>query len=200
MIVIKSLIETVTNTECVVLLINKTYFREILSEIKFIKMTTSINVKRLRNAFHEINNYALLNVFLNDTSKKKSARGHIHKKFHLIKDLKCKVLLSVDIFAAEQVTFNTANKIMVIFTCKNLIVLIKIASKSNARIKRVIYFKDQTLILSKSIIKVLIYLKEKRLSDNKDYLFESNQEQFTSALKNVDGFYAHVCDAYMICV
>lgn len=200
MIIMRHPIKAVANTGCTISLIDKVYFRDILPDVKSIKITASINVRRLKNASHEANNYVLLNVFLNDISKGKSAREHIHKEFHLMKDLRCKTLLSVDILAAEQIIFNTADKIMITLTCKNLIVLIKIAFKPNARIKRVVYFKDQTLISSKSVVRMPIYLKRKKLFDDKNYLFESNQEQLTSILKDVGGFYAHICNINMTCV
>ena len=63
---------------------------------------------------------------------------------------------------------------MMIFTCKDLIIFIKIALKSNARIRRVIHFKNQTVISFKSITQISIYMKNKLLSNDKNYFFESN--------------------------
>ena len=66
---------------------------------------------------------------------------------------------------------------------QNLIIFIKIALKSNAQIRRVIYFKNQIVIFFKSIAQISIYMKNKLLSDDKNYFFESNQQQLTIFLK-----------------
>ena len=42
--------------------------------------------------------------------------------------------------------------------------------------------------------KIQIYLKSKKLSNDKNYLFESNPKKLTVALKKADEFYIHVCD------
>ena len=80
-----------------------------------------------------------------------------------------------------------------IFTCRNLIVFIKIAFKSNAQIRRVIHFNNQAVIFFKSVTQISIYMKNKSLSDNKNYLFKLNQQQLTIFLKQLNDFYIYVC-------
>ena len=89
----------------------------------------------------------------------------------------------MDIFESKRITLNMIDKSMIVFICKNLIVFIRIILKPNARIRRVMHFKNQTLISVKSMTQVFIYFKKKRFFDDKNYLFESNQKQLTAALK-----------------
>ena len=99
----------------------------------------------------------------------------------------------MNILKAKQIIINLINKMMIIFTCRDLIIFIKIAFKSNARIRRVIYFKNQIVILFKSIAQISIYMKNKLLSNDKNYFFKSNQQQLTIFLKQLNNFYTYVC-------
>ena len=186
-------IEAVTNTECAMFFINEGYFREILPDENVIKMTASINVKSIENAHKKCDIYVLFALYLNGESKGVFAREYFRREVHVVKNLKCKLFLEMNILKAKQVTINLTNKTMIIPTCKDLIVLIRIAPKPNARIRRVIHFKNQAVISFKSVTQISIYMKNNSLSDDRNYFFESNQQQLTTSLKQLDDFYTHVC-------
>ena len=200
MVAMHKFIEAVIDSECFVFLINEFYFRIICPDIKSITMTVPMNVKDIENAIDECLNYVVLNIFFDDVSEGKPAREHIHKKFHFVEKLKCKILFGMNILAAERITINTANKMMMISTCKNLIVSIRIAPKSNARIRRVIHVKNQTLIPAKIVVRISTYMKKKKISNDKNYLFEPNQESLITILKKFESFYFHICDENVFCV
>ena len=185
--------ETMTNTECAMFLIDEKYFQKILFNETIIKMTVSINVKNINNVHKKCDIYVFLNLYLNDESKSTFSREYFRREVHVIKNLKCKLLLEMNILEAEQVIINLTNKIMIIPTCKNLIMFIKIAPKPNARIRRVIHFKNQAVIFFKSVTQISTYMKNKSLSNDKNYFFESNQQQLTTSLKQLNDFYIHVC-------
>ena len=193
-------VKAVTDSECVVFLIDETYFRQILFAKKFIKMTVFINVRKIENVFRENDFYLFLNLYLNEIFRDSSTREYFRKKIHIVNDLKCKIFLNMNILKTKQMTFNMKNKIMILFTCKNLIVLIRITSKSNARIRRVIQFKNQTVISVKAVTQMFIYFKKKRLSDDKNYFFKSDQKQLAIVLNEMNDFYVHVCEENLICV
>ena len=186
-------IKVVTNIECAMFFINENYFRKILFDENVIKMIVSINVKNIKNVHKKCNIYVFFALYLNDESKNVSVREYFRREIHVIKNLKCKLFFEINILKAKQIIINLINKIMIIFTCKNLIMFIKIAFKSNARIRRVIHFKNQTMIFFKSMTQISIYMKNKSLSDDKNYFFESNQQQLTTFLKQLSDFYTHVC-------
>ena len=185
--------EAVTNTECAVFLIDEKYFQKILFNETIIKMIVSINVKNINNAHKECDIYVFLNLYLNGESKSTSSREYFRREVHVIKDFRCKFFFEMNILKAKQIIINLINKIMIIFTCKDLVVSIKIALKSNARIRRVIHFKNQTVIFFKSMTQISIYMKSKSLSNDRNYFFESNQQQLTAFLKQLNDFYIHVC-------
>ena len=191
----KEFIETVTNIECFMNLIDESYLLNNLFKINVSKMPTSMNVRDIGNAHHECNIYSILNVYLNETIKKtKFVRKQLTKEFHIVKDLKCKILIEMNILKTKQINIDMINKIMMIFTCKNLIVDIRIALKFNARIKRIIHFKNQNHNFVQIDHQGIHISEKKKLSENRDYLFESNASELTVALGKTDDFYIHVCD------
>ena len=200
MISMQKFVETIVDSKCFVFFINEFYLRSILPHEKTILMTAPMNVKGIGNAVNEFINYVVLNIYLNELSKKKLARKHIHRKFHFVKKLKCKIFLKMSFFAAEQIIINIVDKIMIIPICETLIVFIKIALKPNSRVRRVIHAKNQTFISVKSVARIPTYMKKKKIPDDKNYLFEFDRKQFTVILKKFEEFYSHVCDGNMSCV
>ena len=157
----QTFMKTIVDFECLVFFMNEFYLRAVLPNEKSISMTAPMNVKEIENAVDEFINYIIVDIYFDGISEKTSARNHIRKKFHLIKKLKCKVFLNMSILAVEQITINIIEKMMIIFTCKNLVVFIKIVPKPNARIRRIVHFKNQTLISTKTIIRIFTYMKKK---------------------------------------
>ena len=137
-------IKTIVDTECSMNLINENYLKNILFNLIINKMSVSINVRDIDNVLHECITYVMLNVFLNDTFQIVSTWKQLHKKFHVVKNFKCKIFLKMNILNAEQMSINLINKIMMISICKNLMMSIKITFKSNARIRRVVHSKKKS--------------------------------------------------------
>ena len=135
----KSQIKTIVNTECSMNLIHKNYLKNILFNLIISKMSVSINVRDINNVLHECITYVMLNVFLNGTSQIVLIRKQLHKKFHVMRNFKCKIFLQMNILNAEQMSINLINKIITISICKNLIMSIRIIFKSNVRIKKVVH-------------------------------------------------------------
>ena len=186
-------IEIVTNIECTMFFINENYFRKILFDENVIKMIVSINVKNIKNVHKKCDIYVFFALYLNDESKNVFVREYFRREVHVIKNLKCKFFFEMNILKAKQIIINLINKIIIIFTCKDLIMFIKIALKSNAQIRRVIHFKNQIVIFFKSMTQILIYMKNKSLSNDKNYFFKSNQQQLTIFLRQLNDLYIHVC-------
>ena len=134
-------IKTIVDTECSMNLIDENYLKNILFNLIISKMSASINVRGINNAIHQCITYVMLNVFLDGTSQIVSIWKQLHKKFHIVKNFKCKIFLKMNILNAEQMSINLINKIMMISICKNLMMLIRITFKSNVRIKKIVHSK-----------------------------------------------------------
>ena len=131
-VALQTSVKIMIDNECVVFLIDEIYFQQILFAKKFIKMIFFINVRKIKNVFRENDFYLFLNLYLNEIFKKSSTNEYFRKKIHIVNDLKCKIFLNMNILKIKQMIFNMKNKIINFFTCKNLIVFIRIISKLNA--------------------------------------------------------------------
>jgi hypothetical protein len=189
-----SVIEEVVDTKCVMFLVNTNYLNLTLSRVTILKMSALINVRDINNALHQSCFYVMLDLYLNDLINEKKARDHIRRKFHLIDDLKCKLLMNLNVMISKEMMINLTNKLLIISTCENLMISIRINLKSNSRIRRIIHSKKSIKVFLNSIISILTYLRDKKLSFNRDFLFESNNDILTKSLNDLDDFYTHVCD------
>jgi hypothetical protein len=138
---LRSIIKDVIDTRCVMSLIDTRYLLISMSNIITIKMSL-INVKDINEIFHECISYVILDLYLDDIFEKKKKRDHFRREFHVVDDLRCKILIDMNILSSEQMRIDLISKSLFISTCRNLEILIRIALKSNARIKRVIHNKD----------------------------------------------------------
>ncbi len=190
----RSFIKEVIDIECVMSLLNIKYLIVILSTITIMKMSIFINVRDINNALHQSSSYVMLDLYLDGISHEKKARDHIRREFHLIDELKCKILMRLNIMISEKMIINLVDKSFVISTCENLVILIRINSKLNSRIRRIVHNKKSIVISSNSVVNISTYLRKKMLSFNRDFLFELNNNAFTESLSDLDEFYTHVCD------
>ena len=159
----KKTIEIVANTKCSMSLIDEIYLIDIFFNVIVSKMSASVNVRGINNVVHENSIYFVLKIFLNEIANAKFSREQLTREFHIILDLKCKVFINMNILKSKKINIDLINKIMIISICRNLIVIIRIIPKSNARIRKIIHVKNETIIPVKTVVKVPTYFKKKIL-------------------------------------
>ncbi len=186
-----SIIEEVVDTDCVMFLVNTKYLTLILSKIIVLEMSTFINVRDINNALHQSSFYVMLDLYLDELINESKTRDHVRREFHLVDELKCKLLMNLNIMTSEKMTINLADKSLIVFTCE---ILVRINSKSNSRIRRIVHSKEFVTVSSNFVTSISIYLRKKKLSVNRDFLFESNHDTLTASLNELEDFYTHVCD------
>jgi hypothetical protein len=190
----KSVVEEIADTDCVMSLIEINYLITIVSKTVILKMPTLINVRSIENALHQSFSYVMLDLYLNEMCNDKKAWAHIRRESHIVNDLKCRLLMSLNIMTFKEMIINLVDKSLIISICENIAISIKINSKSNFRTRRIVHSKESVTVSLNSIISVLIYMRERKLSINRDFLFEPNHDVFTASLKEMSNLYTHVCD------
>jgi hypothetical protein len=191
---IKFVIEEVINIECVMSLINIKYLTLTLFKATILQMSVFINVRDINNALHQSSFYVMIDLYLKYLINDSRVRDHIKRKFHLVDELKCKLLMILNVIISKEMTINLTNKFIIVSTCENLIISIRVTSKLNVRIRRVVHSKKFVTISSSSIVNAFTYLREKKLSFNKDFLFKSNHNALIESLEKTKKLYTHVCD------
>ncbi len=88
------------NTNCSVTLANRNFIKIHESHYIIRRMTTSLNVRRLRINKHEILKYIIAIIYFIEIVEEKFVRELIRREIHLIDDLKINMLIDND-YASE---------------------------------------------------------------------------------------------------
>jgi hypothetical protein len=168
----KLAIERVIDIERVMSLIDIRYLEITVFSTKIIKMKVVINVCDIDNALHECKSYVILDFYFDDVIENNKVREHMRREFHIMNDLKCKLLMSLNIMISEETIINFADKTLIISICENMIVSIRINFKSNSQIRRVMHSKEFVVILFNFVMNISIYMREKTLFFDRNFLFE----------------------------
>ena len=74
--------------------------------------------------------------------------AHIKKEFHLINDLKTKMLIEIDILTAKKITvkLKLADLVVTIESCQNINISLSVTTRLNSQINRSVIFNEYTVI------------------------------------------------------
>ena len=145
-------------------------------------MTSFISVQELNVIIHQFSQYIKINIYLSETN----CTVIIIWKIHIVKNLKTKMFIEMNILVSEDIIMNLSYKIAVIGSCQNIEISLTIIIKSTNQINHIILFKQCTVVSSHSNLAVKIFHLD--LSQNQDFLFKSNCCHVNAAV------YAHIVD------
>jgi hypothetical protein len=172
------------NTDIEASLTNKNFVLKRLSKTHIHLITTFLIVREIKANVHEIKKYVNFSIYL--SSKNDFIKLiEIHRELHLIESLKANMLINNDILELEDIIINVQKKNVIIRSCENLTIEMKIHQRESFMQRNVIN-QFATVISSESYVK--ISYKMKNLLIDRDFLFES--------CSKISVFiYAHVIDA-----
>jgi hypothetical protein len=172
------------NTDTEASLTDRNFVLNRLSKVHIQLMTTFLTVRDISANVHEIKKYVNFSIYL--SSKNDSIKMiEIHRKMHLVKKLKTNMLIENDILRFEEIIIDVQEKRIIIISCQNMIIEIKIHQKESF-VRRNVINQYASIISSRSYVKILY--KVKNLLSNRDFLFESSSSIFVF-------IYAHVINA-----
>ncbi len=175
------------NTETEALLTNKQFVLKRLSSTHIHLMTSSLTIRDIDSNVHEIEKYVNFSIYL--SSKDDSIRLiEIHRKMHLVKELKTNMLIKNDILESKEIIIDVQIKKAIIRNCENIIIEVKIHQRKSFIRKNVV---NQFAILISLDFYVKILYKIKDLLTNRDFLFESSSEVLIF-------IFVHIIDARII--
>jgi hypothetical protein len=116
------------NIDTEVFLIDKNFVFNRLSKVHIHLMINSLTVREIEINVHETKKYMNLSIYL--SSKKDSKKmTKIHKKMHLVENLKINMLIKNDILESKDIIINIQEKKVIISSCQNMIIEMKIHQK-----------------------------------------------------------------------
>jgi len=110
-----------------------------------------------------------------------------------VKNLKTKLLLKINIIDFKLIIVNANKRKLIIKSCRNLKTKLKIKSKNDIRMKRVVEIERSFIIIVHFIFEILIVVRDKILF-NKDYFFESILFHAYFYVANREMSFVYVCN------
>ena len=178
-------------------LINRKYLQQLIFEVKIKIFKNSIKVKNINSVVHNFSKFVSMNFFVSSFIKfEEKIIAYFIKKLHVVKKLKAKVLIDINILRLERINVLYNKKQIIIFSCDNFTASLIITLKDQ-RIKKTVKILKQIQIFSHISMTISVKIRNKNLLKNKVYLFKP--KVFTDLNLN-DDFLTHVINVNMIIV
>ena len=109
---------------------NKDFLIKQFSNILIRQTSQNIKIRKIEAKVHDSFEFVKINVYIAENTKDDPKIEHLKAEFHLIEDLKAKILIEMNIMKSENIIFDFDRKFMTIPTCKNLETTISIQKKN----------------------------------------------------------------------
>jgi hypothetical protein len=181
----ESLNELCANFECIMSLIDRAYLMKILSEILIHDVENSVTIRDIDIATHNCFEYVTLELFISDYIRNSRSKdiATLTRQAHVVNNLRAKFLMSMNILESEKIILNISRRKMILSLCENLKIDIRVISKLDSRVKRVILAERLVTVSIRTIVAVFIKMKNKTVSE-RDYLFQSVSRELNLESKN----------------
>ena len=184
--------EICTDTDCIMFLIDRKFLLSNTLNILVICMSFLIRVHELRSKIHSCSDFILLDLYLDDKVDSQVKTAHIYHEVYVVDNLNVKLLLDLNILKSEEIIIDLKKKCLIIHSCQDLKISIRITLKMEMWVLHTVHFKNRVIILSNSVTAILTGIQGAKSSADQDYLFELNQRQLTQKLSTSKEFYIYV--------
>jgi hypothetical protein len=153
-----SLNELCADSECIMSLIDKSYLKQIVFNVKIHNIDESITVRDIEIAIHNCFEYVKLKLYISDTLKFSNVKEIVKltRYAHIVNNLRVKFLMKMNILEFEKVILNISRRKMILSLCENLNVNIRITSKLNSKMNQIIFAERFVIISIKTIVTIFI--------------------------------------------
>jgi hypothetical protein len=119
------------------------------------------------------------------------------RQTHVVNNLRVKFLMNMNILESKKMILNISRRKMILSLCENLKIDIRVISKLDSRMKRIILAKRFVTVSIKTIVAVFIKMKNKIVSE-RDYLFQSISRELN--LESNDDVMTHMMNVNLAAV
>ena len=173
------LINVCLNIDCSITINNRQTFTRHVLNLKIKKLIFSISIRDIDNIMHYIFDYIVISYYIDDYLSNNNQMFITNKfevKIHLVDDLKTNLFIDNNVFIAQRVKINLITQSVQLNNCQNLVALINTIIKKKIDFKRTIR-ANQIVNVSINFIVMIFVNYHDNLSNNKDFLFESQYVQ-----------------------
>ena len=171
-----------------IILCDRQFFKKQVSNV-FIKiMITFISVRDLDVDKHMTIEYVILFMYFFDQKNDVTIKAKIIRKIHLIDNLKINMLLSNDVIESKKIDISISNKSIYIDNCE-IIASFEVRT-SRAIVQISVHARKTTVIFSHN--ELIFSMHYTIVSFDWDYLFESNEFNFSLYAHLIDSIFKHI--------
>jgi hypothetical protein len=181
-------------------LIDRKWLQELCPDAAILTRASGVSVRGIDNKAQQTSTYVVLQLYMPayDPSNGSSKIAEIRREFHIVSDLRCKLIIGEDVIEPEGFVIDSQARKASIKSCDNLNVKLRITPKG----RQVMHRRVRTLnrVTVKPGSKASVPIKCKPLPSNRDYEFTPVYDAHTAYLAEVGGFLRAVIDDRTDCL
>lgn len=148
-----------------------------------------ILIKDVNNKLINTNEFAIVSIHLNELANEKLAIAVLIIEVHLVNQLNVKMLVETNVISSKRIILNLHHQWMIIKSCQDLMININSKVHLHSNTRRIIQAQKLINLSSELTTSVFVFFNERSLSDDWDFLFES---QYSQNLRHDDNIFAHI--------
>lgn len=172
-----------------IIMIDRKFLLNSILNLQIQTMKFSISIRNVSNKLINTNEFAIVRIHLNELANEKLAITVLIIEVHLVDQLNVNMLVEMNVISSEHIILNLHHQWMIIESCQNLMININSKARLYSNTRRIIQAQKSINLSSELTTSVLVFFNERSLSDDRDFLFES---QYSWDLKYDDDVFAHV--------
>ena len=178
------------DTELEVTIANRRFFFRQNSDLSIRTMTTSLTVREIATDQHQTSEYVIASMYFLDQKNDKIVKIMIRREIHLMNNLKINMLIDNDVTDSEKWNIDNEHSKTTIDNCDVTIFIdIRRRSSTDQSMHKSVHIKKTIIVSSQSEMIISIHYLVDNISNDRDYLFESNETEFI--------LYAHLMNIFI---
>jgi hypothetical protein len=175
-------------------LIDRKWLQQMCPDANILTRASGVSVRGIDNKSQKTSSYVVLQLYIptyeEGTGKKKMAE--IRREFHIVSDLRCKMIVGMDIIEPEGIVIDSQKRLASIKSCGGLRFKLQITPKGRLVLHRRVRTAQKVSVPPGS--RRLIPINCKPLPDNRDFEFTPVYDSNTAQYGNAGGFLRAVVD------
>ncbi len=172
-----------------IIMIDRKFLSNSISDLQIQIMKFLISIKDVNNKLINTNEFAIVSIHLNELANEKLAIAVLIIEVHLVNQLNVKMLVEMNVISSKRIILNLHHQWMIIKSCQDLMININSKVHLHSNTRRIIQAQKSINLSSELTTLVFIFFNERSLSDDWDFLFES---QYSQNLRHDDNIFAHI--------
>jgi hypothetical protein len=181
-------------------LIDRQWLTELCPDAMILTRATDVSVRGIDNKTQKTSNYVVLQVYIpgHDENDGKIKLAEIRREFHIVPELRCKMIIGEDIIEPEGMIIDSSGRKATIKSCSNFNFKLQITPKGQQILHRRVTIGRRTTVSPGA--RTAVPIRYKQLPADRDYEFTPVYNHHTAYLSESGGFLRAVLDNQTDCI